>query len=272
MSNIRKIEVTPEIARKLLESNYEGQRKVRKSTVEKYASDMMCGRWNTDAGGVIIISSDGRLIDGQHRLEAVIKSGATIWFYVMEDADPSAFPLIDSGVKRSVGDVIGGRNAKVKAAITSAASNVIDNGVTIPAALCQSVVSKGQAVEFYERNQDNIDKAASLCVTIRHSVGRASSKAVGLAIFLMLDGYVDEIDYAVEDLCSTVPADSRVSAFKAMWMRGIVNGKMDARRQFAFIVKLVDAIANDKPLNKFSNTVETVDKMSRTFRKSGKLF
>lgn len=272
MSNVKKIEVTPEIARKMLESNYEGQRKVRKSTVDKYASDMSHGRWNVDAGGVIVISSDGCLIDGQHRLEAVIKSGMTIWFYVMTDADPSAFSLIDSGVKRSVGDVIGGRNAKVKASITSAASNVIDGGVTIPAALCQSNVPKGQAVEFYEANSDNIDKAAQLYVTIRHSLGRASAKSVGLAIFLMMDDYGDEIEYAVDDLCSTVPADSRVAAFKAMWMRGTVNGKMDARRQFAFVVKLVDAIANDKPFNRFSNTVETVDKMSRTFRKSGKLF
>lgn len=52
----------------------------------------------------VAFASDGRLLDGQHRLQAVVDSGMTVPMMVTFDADPDTFNVIDAGNKRSIAD------------------------------------------------------------------------------------------------------------------------------------------------------------------------
>src|ERR1019366_7444668 len=47
----------------------------------------------------------GRLIDGQHRLRAIMKSGTAVMVLVFDGCDPEAFGVIDQGKKRGSGDL-----------------------------------------------------------------------------------------------------------------------------------------------------------------------
>ncbi len=71
-----KVKITPEKATELLKNN-DHNRKVTKSRVAEYAKEMLSGMWMYN-GESIIISESGRLLDGQHRLMAVIDSDTTI--------------------------------------------------------------------------------------------------------------------------------------------------------------------------------------------------
>lgn len=68
--------ITPELAKKYLGGN-EGNRKIRPQVVAAYMADMLNGNWNDSPDIVtpIMISREGRLIDGQHRLTAVSMTG-----------------------------------------------------------------------------------------------------------------------------------------------------------------------------------------------------
>ena len=65
-------------------------RKVNSADVERYAEEMRMGRWKGVSGETIKISKSGRLLDGQHRLLAIIKSQCTVALEFREGLDPDA--------------------------------------------------------------------------------------------------------------------------------------------------------------------------------------
>jgi hypothetical protein len=103
---IEQLPISPALARRLLELNAENQRNHRHSLSDRYSRDMSTGRWIEKNGQAINIASDGRIINGQHRLEAVIKAGKTVRFDVNMGMDPRTIVVIDAGPGRSAVDVI----------------------------------------------------------------------------------------------------------------------------------------------------------------------
>jgi hypothetical protein len=63
------------------------------------------GEWDLN-GQTIKVSVDGALLDGQHRLEAVVHSGVTISSVVVRGLSPAARDTIDTGRRRRLADVL----------------------------------------------------------------------------------------------------------------------------------------------------------------------
>lgn len=97
--------ITPGIAEELLKSNSHNRRLVARR-VNLLAAEMTAGNWRPTHQG-IAIGKDGVLLDGQHRLAAVVKSGIPVTMLVTWDADPEAFSVLDVGTPRSAADVLG---------------------------------------------------------------------------------------------------------------------------------------------------------------------
>lgn len=70
-------EITPQWASRILETRNPVNRNVAEAVVDAYASDMAAGHWLLTHQG-LAFNDSGDLIDGQHRLHAVIKSGKTV--------------------------------------------------------------------------------------------------------------------------------------------------------------------------------------------------
>lgn len=94
--------VAPKKARTLLEANTQN-RLLNKSTVERYAREMKLGTW-VDQGDPIRLAKDGTLLDGQHRLAAIVESGLTQKIVVVSGVDTRAMLTMDTGRKRSFSD------------------------------------------------------------------------------------------------------------------------------------------------------------------------
>lgn len=77
--------ITPEKAIEYLGHNIIN-RGISPNTVLKYADDMKNGAWQLN-GQAIIFNKSGRLIDGQHRLSAIVKSGVTVTMAVIRDVE-----------------------------------------------------------------------------------------------------------------------------------------------------------------------------------------
>lgn len=96
--------VTPELAAEWIKRN-DANRNLRSRLVAQYADDMLNGRW-TFNGEAIQFSVSGRLINGQHRLHAVVKSGQAQKFLVGFDLPEETQTTFDSGARRTAADAL----------------------------------------------------------------------------------------------------------------------------------------------------------------------
>lgn len=78
---VERVMVTPAMAKKWLDVSREN-RKISDAYVEAYARDMIAGAW-VPWVSMIILGTDGAVLDGQHRLAAIAKSGISCGFVVM---------------------------------------------------------------------------------------------------------------------------------------------------------------------------------------------
>lgn len=114
--------ITPEIASAMLTKNNHN-RNPRPAVVTSYAADMLADDWRWTGDPIRFAGDwrgDGTLIDGQHRLKAVVESGCTLPFLVLSGLEVSAQENIDGGVPRKFHDVLalrGEENATNLAAI-----------------------------------------------------------------------------------------------------------------------------------------------------------
>lgn len=102
--NVKLETITPDMARYWLEENRRN-RPVKDMVVRRYAEAIKADQWEVN-GGTIKFASNGDLLDGQHRLRAVIQSGIAIQSYIIRDLPHKVFDIIDTGANRSISDVL----------------------------------------------------------------------------------------------------------------------------------------------------------------------
>lgn len=100
---IEVVNVTPKMAQKWLEKNSKN-RAIINNSVKSFSRQMSEGKWVFN-GDPIRFDDKGELIDGQHRLEAVIMSGKTIQFVVQKGLSEDARLTIDIGKNRKGSEI-----------------------------------------------------------------------------------------------------------------------------------------------------------------------
>ena len=94
--------ITPRMAEEILSRNTRN-RPLRAGVVERYARDMATKKWKHNAMPVRI-ANDGTLMDGQHRLWAIIESGMPTDMIILDGLPEDAIDTIDNGAQRAYSD------------------------------------------------------------------------------------------------------------------------------------------------------------------------
>ena len=95
--------ITPALALKYLEKNV-SNRPLKKARIKDYAADMESGKWK-QTHEPIAFDWHGNLVDGQHRLKAIIASSKTLSsVLVVRNVDPDTRYYCDQGKSRTPGD------------------------------------------------------------------------------------------------------------------------------------------------------------------------
>lgn len=119
---VEKILITPNVAKGLLEKNTHN-RPIRPATVLRYKNDMIEGRWKEDTAECIKISNTGVVLDGQHRLMALIAANVNVYFHIAKNLNDDVFDVLDTGSVRSATDVFKIDSIKNGGALPSIISN-----------------------------------------------------------------------------------------------------------------------------------------------------
>ena len=97
--------VTPEMAKEYLTKNTDNRNK-RGWWVSGLANQIKRGEWIPTHQGVGITKS-GKLIDGQHRLEAIVEANIPVQIMVTTGVRDDAYKVLDNGIKRTMADLTG---------------------------------------------------------------------------------------------------------------------------------------------------------------------
>jgi hypothetical protein len=100
----RVVTVTPKLAAEWLDRNT-NNRHIKETNLESITEHMLNDTFQSLNGDTIKFSKTGKLLDGQHRLQAVVDTGKTYDFIIVEGVDDAAFTTLDIGVKRRINDM-----------------------------------------------------------------------------------------------------------------------------------------------------------------------
>jgi hypothetical protein len=101
---VRVENIDPDRAAKLLACNGKN-RPISPRIVDQLSADIEEDAFEFN-GDTICLSSEGILLDGQHRLSAIIQSGRAVPCIVVYGLDPTVSDTIDQGKPRSVKDIL----------------------------------------------------------------------------------------------------------------------------------------------------------------------
>lgn len=95
--------ITPAIAEAYLQANI-SNRRIKIPTLYQYTQEIIAGKWKEDTGEPIKLSASGVVLDGQHRLLAIVKANKAVWMHVCTNVPDEVFDVLDSGAVRNATD------------------------------------------------------------------------------------------------------------------------------------------------------------------------
>lgn len=96
--------VTPAIAKRYLDSSI-GNRPLSAATIKNYANTMKNGGWKLN-GVPIVFDESGHLLDGHHRLYAIINADCSVEMSVTRGVATDTFTTFDCGRHRNLGQLL----------------------------------------------------------------------------------------------------------------------------------------------------------------------
>jgi len=147
--------ITPEVAEELLKQNGHN-RKQTKSNIKVIEKALVNEEWQV-SGQTIIIASNGQLMDGQHRLQAVVNTGIPMYHLVCRGVASSVFTVIDTGKVRTGSDTLSidgsGNSVKVASVIKMFNAYKLSSLKSLPK------MSNTEILKEYTANQVMYDNA-----------------------------------------------------------------------------------------------------------------
>lgn len=206
-------EIGPDEARRYLTRNAGCQRKVSRPRVERYARDMAAGRWALN-GETIAFDSEGRLVDGQHRLHAVARSGATVPMLAVRGVEPGAFPTIDQGFSRTASAVLGTNGEGTTVTRTLASVDATSFSATVANG---GKLSVPELVEWHAARSADAARFERMVRRIRQQTRCRFSTVACAAALYALERSGGDAEAFADDLCTAYT--TAPSARALLWVR-----------------------------------------------------
>lgn len=248
------INVTPELAEQWLSKNL-GNRSLRQRKVDTLASDMKSGNWR-ETGEAIKFDWNGRLIDGQHRLQAIIASGVNLHLLVVTGLDPATQRVIDTGTKRSAGDALRmageGGNSNIVAAVVRIllaydAGKLRTSASTVPDA------THSQTLDYWSDRTEALSASAVVARRVAKQTGASVSVIGAFAIITQRIDATASFEFLqdIEQMRTSGKGDPRYTLIQRI--RNLRESGIQTRpaEQLFYFLRAWNAYRAEEPLHGF---------------------
>ena len=176
--------IGPKEARSYLRQNSKN-RHLNPLRVKQLARDMANNAWSLN-GETIKFAADGQLLDGQHRLQAIVDAGKQVPILVVRGLDNEAQATTDMGAKRTFGNILqirGEKHANTLASGTRWAWS-IENWGRPPQGMADRQATVGELLSYLDANPGLRD-STQIGVRIAHSAVRYPQSAATSLHYIM---------------------------------------------------------------------------------------
>ena len=155
--------ITPDIAREYLTKNTNNYRPVIRSVVGKYAADIKSGLFEEN-GNAIVFSKTGVLLDGQHRLYAIVEADKPVTMVVVRDVEETC-QTFDYQSKRTDVQILraSGIDGYARSPQAISAAAMLISGCIYAGDRRAKETSVQLKRKFLEKNKTDVDAVASAC-------------------------------------------------------------------------------------------------------------
>lgn len=230
--------ISPEVANEMLKRNA-NNRKLNNYHCIYLANQMTSDQWKFD-GQPIRFSEGGTLLDGQHRLSAVIRSGKSQQFLIVTGIEKDAFKVMDTGKNRNGADCFSIRGIEYASDVAASVRMVINYRLKKDNANGRNKPTNTDLLEWYDKNPsilNHVKSAAPLSVEFSYVLSR--SYLAGL-LFLFSGRNVLEAESFISKLCTglDLEKDSPIYALRKKLLEDKMNRtKLPVRDKLALIIK-----------------------------------
>ena len=238
--------ITPDIAKLYLQKNTKN-RTVTKSRVDAYCEEMKSGNWVCN-GDTIRFDINGNLINGQHRLLAIIKSDKPIDILVVEGLPLEAFTTIDTGKMRNAKDVFNIEGVQNSVRISSGINRYLSlsSSQNIKNARVVNNITNAMILEEYNSNKDLYIRLQADGATYY----RAAHRIITVSDYIAFYRYF-QLKYSSDIILSFFDAlINREGVCELLYNRLLTNiisnRKINASDKYALIIKAFNFFVNKK--------------------------
>lgn len=235
--------IDKDVAEELLKHNTHN-RHLQQAKIAKYVGEMARGRW-MDCADPIRISRTGKILDGQHKLHAIVEADVEHIYTITWGLEDKTQKYMDTGSKRALAQALGLEGEKNPTMLGGAVRMVwqIENGGT-PSKweieptyeeYCEFVVDNPQirdSVEVTTRITRNL-KVPGSPIAAAHYVCVAVDQTAA-----------DEFFTDLGDLSAVIEDDSAVAALRRttqLWIRRGSVSRMEQASLYDVVIRAFDA-------------------------------
>ena len=261
---IEKILITPEMAKKLLEMNT-NNRNVNESYVYKYAREISNGTWKENTGELIKISKNNIILDGQHRLLAIVKANKSVYFHLATGMDYDNFKVLDTGKTRNAGDIFklaGVKNYNNVSSIIQLYNNIHNNKSKAIKATNTTALRPQELLNAYEEQPEYWQTVFNLAQNLHTKFQRIwNLTEIGMFIAVFDNCNMVKSREFIRQICEGVNVTNNVVIIlrnKLIADKVSVNKKMSVTYRRALVIKSWNAFYTGRDLKvlKFNSDVE----------------
>lgn len=248
--------VSPAVAERMLGTNIKN-RPINKNIVTSYANAMRRGEWK-DCIGSLSFDEHGHLIDGQHRLLAIIESGITAKFVCVHNLPEESFAAFDCGYRRKASQVLAMDDVTSSVVVASMIQTVVmlRKGWQQPRRSVSAKLTIKQVVDEYRTNPDLYNQCALIVGRLRHYAANAfgvNSSWGGLRYYLICDKEYSEgsVDNFFDNIVTLeTVANPTLNALRK-WLLGNPPQRRNDSVRFKILIKGWNAYATGRTISLF---------------------
>jgi hypothetical protein len=147
--------ITPTMARKFLEKNTMN-RPLNKNNLAFLKKEIGNDNYFV-TGESVKIAKDGTLLDGQHRLQAIVETGKAVKMFLIENLEKDSFKYMDTGRTRAASDVLAIEGHKNASSLAGIVKFVIGyNKGNLSSDKTKGIITNSEVSDFVEKHLNSL--------------------------------------------------------------------------------------------------------------------